>query len=145
MALEMKGGDLLIVGATLTFVLACIVGMFVSFDDSLSVSGIGADLQQVKDDSKEKTEKTEESLQTLVTSDTGFKVKENIYIDERGDAESSLISEESKSSTTGFIKNVKKNKFMGYLDVSIWLYIISIIIIIGTVIGLRMVLGNSRV
>ena len=141
----MKSGELLLLGATLTFILSCVAGIFFALDNSTQTTGISGDLIDYSDETMSNTQNTEAELQTLVTSDTGFKVKENIYIDERGDSEASLTSESAKSSTTGFINSIKGNKFLGFLDVSIWVYIISIIILVGTILGLRMVIGNNRI
>lgn len=145
MALEMKVGDLLLLGATLTFIIGSLIGIFGAFDNDVQSQLVSTELNSLDSNVSSKTKATEAELQTLITTDTGFKVKENIYIDERGDAEASLSSENTKTTLKTFISNIKNSNKTNFVDGTIWIYIISTIVFIGSILGLRMVIGNGRI
>lgn len=144
MALEQKAGDLLLIGAFAVFIISGFIGIFVGFDNSTNQNEISTVLNNLN--ASKDYENTETSFQTLISSNTGFKVVENVYIDERGDAEADLIRERSQTSFKNFISQVRKEGLLkGILNNAIFTFIISMILLISGIIGLRMVLGNGRI
>lgn len=141
---EQKISDGVMIGLYFAFVLFAFTTLIVSFDNSQSLSSVSGELSTL--DSGVTTDYN--SLETRLeqsTNTTGFVVKENIYIDERGQEQVDISSDTSKSSFKKFFSNlmqsdsVKKNS---YLNVKIVGFIISFIIISFLFMALRAILGG---
>lgn len=144
MALEMKMGDVLIAGAFLLLVVGSLSSLFIGFDNSAGVTSISDDLIVLSGDVETNYYTTEEGLQDLSTNNTGFVVKENIFIDDRGTAEADFSRDNSQSSFKKFISNIRNNDKSGLIDPQIFIFATAFVILIVLILGFRAVFGNGR-
>lgn len=144
MALDMKMGDVLLNGAFLLLVVGALSVLFIGFDNSAGVTSISDDLNSMSSDVETNYYTTEEGLQVLNTNNTGFVVKENIFIDDRGTAEADFSRDNSQSSFKKFISNIRNNDKTSMIDPLIFVYVTSFIVLVGLIMGLRAIFGNGR-
>jgi len=145
MALEMKLGDVLITSAFLSLLITIFTSFFIAADTSIGTSSISTDLESIENTQSNNYEDIEKSLEQQVSNSTGFVVKENIFIDERGTGESDLSSKKSKSGFKNFVSAIfTSDKNGGLLDNSLKVYATSWLILVITILGLRAIFGNGR-
>ena len=146
---EQKISDGVMIGLVFAFIIFCFSTLIVSFDNSEGVGGVGSELSTINTNTSSDYKSLESDLKAA-GDETGFVVKENIYIDERGQKEVDVSGEKSQTSIKNFITSLSKSdstKKNNYLNVKVFGFIISFIILTFVFLGLRAILGgkNGRV